>query len=104
MATRFHIVHILFRLDTGGLENGVVNLINHLDDQTYQHTLITLNGYDPEFAKRIQRDDVEIIDVASSPVVTLVALKESTRSLKPASLTACTPATLPALSINWPRF
>ena len=30
------VVHIVYRLDTGGLENGVVNLINHLPVLAYR--------------------------------------------------------------------
>jgi hypothetical protein len=31
------VVHVVYRFDTGGLENGVVNLINHLPDDAFRH-------------------------------------------------------------------
>ena len=34
------IAHVLFRLGTGGLENGVVNLINTMPDEKYRHAVI----------------------------------------------------------------
>ena len=37
------VVHVLFRFDTGGLENGVVNLINHMPRSAYRHAVDT--GY-----------------------------------------------------------
>ncbi|MFC6438712.1 TIGR03088 family PEP-CTERM/XrtA system glycosyltransferase [Pseudobowmanella zhangzhouensis] len=67
MATSMHVVHIIYRLDTGGLENGLVNLINRLPATEYQHSIITLNGQNPEFAQRIQQSNVTIVDVAKKP-------------------------------------
>jgi sugar transferase (PEP-CTERM/EpsH1 system associated) len=54
------IAHVLFRLSVGGLENGVVNLINRIPPERYRHAVVCLTDY-TDFAKRIQRDDVEII-------------------------------------------
>jgi hypothetical protein len=31
------VAHVVFRFDSGGLENGVVNLINHLPRDAYRH-------------------------------------------------------------------
>lgn len=53
-----HIAHVVWHFSTGGLENGLVNLINHLPAQHYQHSIITLTGYDPVFAKRITQANV----------------------------------------------
>lgn len=36
------IVHVIYRLGTGGLENGVVNLVNHLPEATYRHAIVCL--------------------------------------------------------------
>lgn len=55
-----HIAHIVFRFDIGGLENGVVNLINRMPSDQYQHTIICLTGYNPEFFKRITQPSVQI--------------------------------------------
>lgn len=53
------VAHVIHRLTTGGLENGLVNLINAMPKQRYRHVIICMTDYN-EFAKRIQRDDVEI--------------------------------------------
>ena len=37
--TRPLIVHVVFRFDTGGLENGIVNLINHMPAGAYRHAI-----------------------------------------------------------------
>ena len=36
------IAHVLFRLDVGGLENGLVNLINNMPPERYRHAVISL--------------------------------------------------------------
>ena len=53
------IVHIIYRLGVGGLENGLVNLINRLPAEHYRHAIICLKD-STDFSRRIQRDDVEI--------------------------------------------
>jgi sugar transferase (PEP-CTERM/EpsH1 system associated) len=44
------------------MENGLVNLINHMPKERYRHAIVCLQGY-TDFRQRIQRDDVEIYDV-----------------------------------------
>ena len=56
------VAHVIHRLGTGGMENGLVNLINHMPPERYRHVIICLQGF-TDFRNRIQRDDVEIIDV-----------------------------------------
>ncbi|MCB1778134.1 MAG: TIGR03088 family PEP-CTERM/XrtA system glycosyltransferase, partial [Candidatus Competibacteraceae bacterium] len=52
--------HIIFRLDYGGLENGLVNLINRMPPERYRHAIICLTDYNPKFRHRIQPSDVEV--------------------------------------------
>jgi len=54
------IVHVIHHLGVGGLENGLVNLINHIPPERYRHAIICLKGYS-DFHKRIARQDVEIV-------------------------------------------
>ncbi len=56
------VVHVIHRLGTGGMENGLVNLINHMPPERYRHAIICLQGY-TDFRQRIRRDDVEIYDI-----------------------------------------
>ena len=58
-----HIAHIVFSFDVGGLENGIVNLLNHLPRQHYRHSIICLHGYNPDFFARINNANVEIFDL-----------------------------------------
>lgn len=60
------IVHVVFRFDVGGLENGVVNLINHLPADAYRHVIIALTEV-TDFRQRIARDDVQFISLQKSP-------------------------------------
>lgn len=53
-------MHIIYRLDVGGLENGLVNLINHMPLDRYRHAIVCLSSY-TDFRKRIDREDVSVI-------------------------------------------
>ena len=57
------IVHLLYRFDTGGLENGVVNLINHMTAGDYRHAVVALTEVVPTFAARIRREDVQFVSL-----------------------------------------
>ena len=54
------IVHVIHYLGVGGLENGLVNLINHIPSERYRHAIICLKGYS-DFSKRITRKNVKIV-------------------------------------------
>ena len=54
------VVHVVYRFDVGGLENGIVNLINHMPRGAYRHAVLALTDVSASFARRITRDDVPI--------------------------------------------
>ncbi|MCP5160713.1 MAG: TIGR03088 family PEP-CTERM/XrtA system glycosyltransferase [Hahellaceae bacterium] len=56
MSDKVLIAHVLHRFDVGGLENGLVNLINRLPADEFDHAIVTMEGFNPEFAKRLNRD------------------------------------------------
>lgn len=60
------VVHLLYRFDTGGLENGVVNLINHMPESAYRHRVLALTEV-TDFRHRIRRDDVECVALGKAP-------------------------------------
>ncbi len=60
------VLHVVYRFDTGGLENGVVNLINHMPSHAYRHAVLALTEV-TEFRQRIQRSDVEFISLCKPP-------------------------------------
>jgi sugar transferase (PEP-CTERM/EpsH1 system associated) len=60
------IAHVMHRFDVGGLENGIVNLINLMPSDAYRHVVISLTTI-TDFRKRIVRDDVEFIALEKPP-------------------------------------
>jgi sugar transferase (PEP-CTERM/EpsH1 system associated) len=60
------IAHVVFRFDTGGLENGVVNLINHLPRDAYRHAIVSLTDI-TDFRNRVRRADVQFIALQKRP-------------------------------------
>lgn len=60
------IAHVVFRFDTGGLENGVANLINHMPEKAYRHMVIALTEV-TDFRNRVTRNDVEFVALNKPP-------------------------------------
>ena len=54
------IAHVIQRLAVGGMENGLVNLINHMPPDRYRHTIICLSET-TSYSDRIHRKDVPVI-------------------------------------------
>jgi sugar transferase (PEP-CTERM/EpsH1 system associated) len=62
MAERPLIAHIIYALSTGGLENGLVNIINRAPADRYRHVIICLTTADA-FEQRITAADVTVIQL-----------------------------------------
>lgn len=60
------IAHVVYRFDTGGLENGVANLINRLPCESYRHAVVALTDV-TDFRARIRRNDVRFIALNKRP-------------------------------------
>ena len=60
------VVHVMHRFDIGGMENGIVNLINHMPKESYRHVIMAVTEV-TDFRKRIHRDDVEFISLNKKP-------------------------------------
>ncbi len=92
------IAHIVHRFGTGGLENGVVNLINNLPADRYRHAVICLTDYS-EFRDRIVRSDISVIALekpeGTHPVM-FKPLWRQLRELRPALVHTRNLATLEA--------
>lgn len=56
------VVHIIYRLAVGGLENGLVNLINRMPADRYRHAVVCLKDA-TDFRYRIRRPDVAIYEM-----------------------------------------
>jgi sugar transferase (PEP-CTERM/EpsH1 system associated) len=61
------ILHLLYSFDVGGLENGVVNLINHMPADRFRHAVVALAHCAPAFCERVARTDVEFISLHKPP-------------------------------------
>lgn len=61
------VLHVVYRFDTGGLENGIVNLIEHMPAQAYRHAVLALTEVAPHFCQRIRRDDVQYFALHKAP-------------------------------------
>jgi len=60
------IVHVVHHLTIGGLENGLVNLINRLPQTDYRHVVVCLTDYS-DFKDRIRSPDVEVLALHKRP-------------------------------------
>ncbi|HEU5481187.1 MAG TPA: glycosyltransferase, partial [Candidatus Tumulicola sp.] len=60
------IAHVVFRFDIGGLENGVVNLINGMPSERYRHAAVSLTDI-TSFRDRVLRRDVEFVALGKRP-------------------------------------
>jgi len=56
------LVHVLYRLQVGGLENGVVNLVNQLPHERYRHAIVCLTEA-TDFRERVERPDVAVYEM-----------------------------------------
>jgi sugar transferase (PEP-CTERM/EpsH1 system associated) len=60
------VMHVVYRFDTGGLENGVVNLINHLPPGEFRHAVVALTEV-TSFRERVHTPGVEFIALDKGP-------------------------------------
>ncbi|WP_038011413.1 TIGR03088 family PEP-CTERM/XrtA system glycosyltransferase [Thauera sp. 63] len=60
-------MHVLYSFDVGGLENGVVNLINHMAYDRFRHAVVAIAQCAPSFCQRVRRTDVEFISLHKPP-------------------------------------
>lgn len=60
------VAHVMYRFDVGGMENGIVNLINNMPRAAYRHVIVALTEV-TDFRRRIVRDDVEFISLHKPP-------------------------------------
>ena len=74
------ILHVLYRFDTGGLENGVVNLINRLEG--FRHAVLAIDHCVPAFCSRVQRQDTEFISLHKPPGQTAKVFPRYLRELR----------------------
>lgn len=99
-----HIVHVVYAFATGGLENGVVNIINRLPEEDYRHTIVCVTGHDDDFFARITTKNTNIVDLnkpAGNGIAWLFKCWKLLRKLKP---DICHSRNLSALEAQLPAF
>ena len=96
------VLHVVYRFDVGGLENGVVNLINHMPAEAYRHAVLSLTEV-TDFSQRIRREGVPTLALRKRPghgVWQYPKLFKTFRQLRPAIVhtrnLAALEATVPA--------
>lgn len=60
------VAHVIYALGTGGLENGLVNIINRACPKRYRHVIICLTGAEG-FEKRITAPNIDVISLHKRP-------------------------------------
>lgn len=60
------VVHVIYSLGTGGLENGLVNLINRSPSDRFRHAIVCLTT-SGDFAARLTAADVPIVSLNKRP-------------------------------------
>jgi sugar transferase (PEP-CTERM/EpsH1 system associated) len=82
------VVHLLYRLDTGGMETLLVDCINRMPPDRFRHAVVTLAGH-TDFARRITNPSVTLHTLDKRPGLspgTHLAFWKLLRRLKPAVL------------------
>lgn len=80
------VVHVMHRFDVGGLENGIVNLINRLAPERFRHAVVALTEV-TDFRRRVERDDVQFIAMHKPPgqgLWLMPKMRQVFRDLRPA--------------------
>jgi sugar transferase (PEP-CTERM/EpsH1 system associated) len=61
------VAHVVYRFDVGGLENGIVNLINRMPVDRWRHAVISLTDISEDYCKRVARSDVLFVPIRKKP-------------------------------------
>ena len=77
---RLRICHVIYRLGTGGLENGLVNLINRMDPARFTHQIACVDRA-TDFSQRIGRP-VEIVELGKRPGLEVAFYARAWRSFR----------------------
>ena len=88
------IVHVVHGFSVGGLENGLVNLVNRMPRERWRHGIVALTRVSERFAERVQTPDVKFIELDKRPghlVRDYPRLYRLLRQLKPAIVHTPTP-------------
>jgi sugar transferase (PEP-CTERM/EpsH1 system associated) len=97
------IAHVIYRLGVGGLENGLVNLINHMPEDRYRHVIICLTD-STDFKQRLHRDNVRVVELHKKPGQDWLSFWRFYQVLKQHGVTLVHTRNLAALEYQIPAF
>ncbi|WP_180126254.1 TIGR03088 family PEP-CTERM/XrtA system glycosyltransferase [Rhodoferax sp. BLA1] len=103
MSPRLRLVHVVYSFSVGGLENIIVQLINRLPADRFEHVLLSLTTIG-DFAQRIERPGVQLIALGKGPghaVPLYPKIWRLFRQLKPDVVHTCNLAALEVLPLAW---
>lgn len=99
------IVHLVHRFATGGIENGLANLINRLPPEFAHHHVMGLTGIDPRFSIRIKARHCSFEDIGlragRQSLTILPTLLRRFRELRPTVVHTRNLATLECQLAAW---
>jgi sugar transferase (PEP-CTERM/EpsH1 system associated) len=61
------VLHVIHHLVIGGMENGLVNLINRMPPSEFRHGIVCIEDHS-DFRNRLERDDVEVVALHRSKI------------------------------------
>ncbi len=102
-ARRRRIVHVVYSFGIGGLENVIVQLINRLPHDQFEHVVLSLTTIS-DFKQRIQRPDVRFIELHKPPghaVPLYPRIWKLFRQLRPDVVHTCNLAALEVVPLAW---
>ncbi|HEY9209574.1 TIGR03088 family PEP-CTERM/XrtA system glycosyltransferase [Acidovorax sp.] len=100
---RLRVLHVVYRFDVGGLENVIVQLINRLPPERYEHVVLSLSSVS-DFAQRVQWPDARFIALNKPPghaVSLYPRIYRLLRALRPDVLHTCNLAALEVVPLGW---
>lgn len=100
---RRRIVHIVYSFAVGGLENVIVQLINRLPADRFEHVVLSLTTIS-DFKNRVQRPDVRFIELCKPPghaIPLYPRIYRLLRELKPDVVHSCNLAALEIAPLAW---
>lgn len=100
---RVRVVHVVYSFSVGGLENVIVQLINRLPVERFEHVLVSLTGFG-EFAQRVHQPGVRLIALDKGPghaVPLYPKIWRLFRQIKPDVVHTCNLAALEVVPLAW---
>lgn len=100
---RRRIVHVVYSFGIGGLENVIVQLINRLPHDQFEHVVLSLTTVS-DFKQRVERSDVQYIELNKRPghaVALYPKIWKLFRRLRPDVVHSCNLAALEVVPLAW---